>query len=77
MAQLGEKESISTEDYQKILQMYDAIQANPIAVALLTGEHEKDFFWIDDLTGEKCKCRPDCLSQYEGKKYIVLRQARY
>lgn len=71
MAQLGEKESISTEDYQKILQMYDAIQANPIAVALLTGEHEKDFFWIDDLTGEKCKCRPDCLSQYEGKKYIV------
>lgn len=68
---LGEKESISMEDYQKILQMYDAIQSNPVAVALLTGEHEKDFFWVDDLTGEKCKCRPDCLSQYEGKKYIV------
>ena len=68
---LGDKESISMEDYQKILEMYDAIQANPVAVALLTGEHEEDFFWIDDLTGEKCKCRPDCLTQYEGKKYIV------
>ncbi len=68
---LGEKESISMEDYQKILQMYDAIQSNPVAVALLTGEHEKDFFWVDDLTGEKCKCRPDCLTQFEGKKYIV------
>ena len=68
---LGDKESISMEDYQKILQMYDAIQSNPVAVALLTGEHEKDFFWVDDLTGEKCKCRPDCLTQYEGKKYIV------
>lgn len=68
---LGEKESISMEDYQNILQMYDAIQSNPVAVALLTGEHEKDFFWNDDLTGERCKCRPDCLTEFEGKKYIV------
>lgn len=68
---LGGKAIISGDDFQKILQMYDAIQSNSVAVALLTGEHEKDFFWVDDLTGEKCKCRPDCLTQYEGKKYIV------
>ena len=71
LCSLGEKESISMEDYQKILQMYDAIQSNPVAVALLTGEHEKDFFWNDDLTGERCKCRPDCLTEFEDKKYIV------
>lgn len=68
---LGEKESISAEEFQIIQDMDAAIQLNPIAVALLTGEHEKDFFWIDDMTGEKCKCRPDCLTEYEGKKYIV------
>lgn len=71
LAHLGEKSSISAEDFQIIQDMYAALQLNPVAVALLTGEHEKDFFWIDDMTGEKCKCRPDCLSEYEGKKYIV------
>lgn len=66
-----EKELVSREDMSVIIAMYDAVMANPLAKQLLAGEHEKDFFWTDDMTGEKCKCRPDCLTEYEGKKYIV------
>lgn len=69
--ELWDKESICEEDLNVIKEMYAAVQSNPLAAALLTGEHEKDFFWIDEETGEKCKCRPDCLTEYEGKKYIV------
>ena len=71
LADLRDKESISADDFQIIQDMYASIQSNPVAVTLLTGEHEKNFFWTDDMTGEKCKCRLDCLSEYEGKKYIV------
>lgn len=68
---LGEKEPISVEELDVIKEMYEAIQVHPLAAALLTGVHEKDFFWTDEETGEKCKCRPDCLTEYEGQKYIV------
>lgn len=68
---LEDKEPISEEELDVIKEMYEAIQSHPIASALLTGIHEKDFFWTDDETGEKCKCRPDCLTEYEGQKYIV------
>lgn len=66
-----EKELVIRDDMSVIIAMYNAVMANPLAKQLLTGEHEKDFFWTDDTTGEKCKCRPDCLTEYEGKKYIV------
>lgn len=67
----GDKELISRNDMTVIVDMYEAVMNHPLAKQLLTGEHEKDFFWTDDATGEKCKCRPDCLTEYEGKKYIV------
>lgn len=65
------KELVARSDMTVIIDMYNAILAHPMAMQLLTGEHEKDFFWTDDLTGEKCKCRPDVLTEFEGKKYIV------
>lgn len=65
------KELVGREDMTVIIAMYDAVMEHPLARQLLTGEHEKDFFWTDALTGEKCKCRPDCLTEYEGQKYIV------
>ena len=71
LAEACDKETISEDDLSVIKDMYAAVQAHPLAVALLTGEHEKDFFWTDDVTGEKCKCRPDCLTELDGKKYIV------
>lgn len=65
------KELVSRDDMTVIIDMYNSVMALPIAKALLTGAHEKDFFWTDAETGEKCKCRPDCLTEYDGKKYIV------
>ncbi len=65
------RELVSSDDMAVIMEMYKAVMGHPMARDLLTGEHEKDFFWVDDATGEKCKCRPDCLTEYDGNKYIV------
>ena len=38
---------------------------------LLDGEREKAYFWTDDMTGEKCKCRVDCITTIDGRPTIV------
>ena len=71
MEQTG-KSSISISDYMMIEEMDAAIKANPTAAELLkTGQHEVPIQWNDPVTGEPCKCRPDCLTEYKGQKYIV------
>lgn len=65
------KDIISLDDYTQILEMAREVRANPVAAELLKGKHEQTFFWTDSETGEKCKCRTDCLTEFEGKKYIV------
>lgn len=67
----NDRELVSRADMTVIMEMYEAVMAHPVARALLSGEHEKDFFWTDAATGEKCKCRPDCMTEYNGLKYIV------
>lgn len=63
---------ISQEDIDMISEMDEAIKAHPTASALLkTGRHEIPIEWTDPETGELCKCRPDCLTEYNGQKYIV------
>ncbi|MCQ2609025.1 MAG: PD-(D/E)XK nuclease-like domain-containing protein [Bacteroidales bacterium] len=62
---------ISTEDYMQLIEMYAAIDRVPLARQLLTGDVEQSYFWVDEETGEQVKCRPDVLTEYEGKKYIV------
>lgn len=66
------KESVSVSDYITIQEMDNAIMQNPTAAALLkTGRHEVPIQWTDPETGELCKCRPDVLTEYNGKRYIV------
>jgi len=68
----SEKQSVSIADYEIITEMNAEVEANPTAKALLkTGRHEVPIQWIDGETGEPCKCRPDCLTEYQGEKYIV------
>lgn len=68
------KELISLDDYAIITEMAKAIDEHPLARKFLEGKHEQSFFWVDDLTGEKVKCRPDSMTEefkVDGKKLIV------
>ena len=66
-----DKEVILSDMKEKIAAMAEAINQNEHAKRFLTGEHEQSFFWTDADTGEKCKVRPDCIAEVDGKKYIV------
>lgn len=51
--------------------MAKAVYSNPTAVQLLQGEHEQSYFWNDPETGILCKCRPDCVTNFNGTPLIV------
>lgn len=65
------KTVITKDDMGKIIEMNRQIQNHPLAKQLLAGRHEQSFFWTDEMTGEKCKCRTDCITEYDEQKYIV------
>lgn len=71
MCEREHKTAISLQDFEQIREMADAINANPVARELLTGQHEVPFYWTDVATGEKCKCKPDCMTEYKREKLIV------
>ena len=71
---IGGKEVISLEDMGNIKEMRKAVRCDPNAGRFLYGEsarYEQSFFWADEQTGEAVKCRPDCLIEVNGRKYIV------
>ena len=53
------------------LEMRRVAQDSPYVKRLLKGEHELPMFWTDELTGEKCKARLDCLTEIDDKLVIV------
>lgn len=53
------KSIITQDDFDTIYAMRNSVMSNKYAKALLTGEIEQSYFWTDDITGERCKCRPD------------------
>lgn len=66
------KEFVTETDMETIRAMDEALCSNPTAAALLkTGDHEVSFQWADEETGEPCKCRVDCLTEFDGVSYIV------
>ncbi len=72
LSELGDKSAIDISDYTVIEEMAAAVRRNSTAAALLnTGRHEVPIEWTDSETGEQCKCRPDVLTEYKGRKYIV------
>ena len=71
LASVGNRSVISPEDMEILRDMRGAIANDYHAMNFLSGEHEKSFFWIDSATGEKCKVRPDCIAEVDGKKYLV------
>lgn len=66
-----DKTIISAEWQEKIEAMTAKLNADPFVRRLLSGEREKPFFWTDELTGEECKCRVDCITEIGGNLYVV------
>ena len=52
-------------------EMIARCRADDEVMALLDGVHEQPFFWVDELTGEQCKCRTDALTIVDGELAIV------
>ncbi len=65
------KTVVSSDDYAKATEMCISLQNAPFVKKLLSGEREKEFFWQDDLTGEPCKCRADCITETRGINIIT------
>lgn len=65
------KDVIDADTFQTICDMRTALYATPFAKKLLYGSHEKSFFWDNEETGLKCKCRPDSFGKL-GNEYICV-----
>lgn len=48
-----------------------SLYSSGFAKKLLSGVHEKVFFWTDELTGEECKCRVDCITEVGELPLII------
>ena len=65
------KTIIDCNTHETIIDMVAALNAVPFVAKLLNGQHEVPYFWTDELTGEPCKCRIDCLTEIKGQTVIV------
>ncbi len=70
-AEAENKTVVTADMYQQATEMCEALSQNDYVQKLLKGEKEKEFFWNDDLTGEPCKCRVDCLTDLGNDLLVV------
>ena len=67
----GDKTIVPMEMFEQADEMCKSLMSVPFAVKLLAGRKEVPFFWKDDLTGEECKCRVDCLNENFSQPIVV------
>ena len=67
----GNREIIDEDIFEKLTKMRESLYATPYVKKLLYGEHEKSFFWTDEKTGIKCKCRADSFGSFGSTNVIV------
>lgn len=70
-SELQGKTIVSEEMIEQAAAMCEAMFKDPFVCKLLNGQKEVPFFWTDDLTGELCKCRVDCLTELSDKLIVV------
>lgn len=66
-----EKEPITASDFETIQAMTEAALSNTLVKQLLNGPKEEECYWQDPVTGEPLKAKMDCITTYNGKKYLV------
>jgi exodeoxyribonuclease VIII len=61
MTNNGHRNVLEPEVWDQLHNMRDAVLAHPAARALLSveGRAEQSVYWVDETTGELCRCRPD------------------
>lgn len=62
---------LNSEQAAQISGVFEAINNNEAVLRLLAGERETAYFWTDEATGERCKCRTDSEVDISGMHYIV------
>jgi exodeoxyribonuclease VIII len=57
----GHRNVLEPETWDQLHRMRDAVMAHPAARALMTapGKAEQSVYWVDEVTGVLCRCRPD------------------
>ncbi len=65
------KTIVSFDMVEQATAMCDALSKNEFVKKLLKGEKEKPFFWVDEMTGEECKCRVDVITKIVDNLVIV------
>lgn len=65
------RQEVSRTMYEQATVMALLARSTPFVGKLLVGEHEKPIKWTDEMTGEICKIRLDCLTEIGGKPVIV------
>lgn len=71
-AELAEGVTLVTQsEFVQAVRMKKKLESVDYVCQLLSGEREKPFFWKDELTGEECKCRADCITNINGLDIIV------
>lgn len=65
------KDVITQEQFEIIDAMRNSAYATPFVSKLLSGEKELSFWGEDEDTGLVIKCRPDCLTEFNGKHILI------
>lgn len=65
------KDIISSDDFEKVIEMREALYSTPFVASLLKGEKEHSYFNVDEKTGLIMKCRPDCRTEISGDYYLI------
>lgn len=66
------KKLITEEDMMLIQNMAESIHSTKYADTLLSGEHEISYYWEDEMTSIKVKCRPDSRRKLRNDKGIIV-----
>lgn len=69
----GGKVIITAAQYETAMRQAQSIRKLPeIAEALERGKPEVTAMWIDAITGEPCRCRPDWVADFGGRRVVLL-----
>lgn len=72
-AENANKTWIDSDDYDTIAEMNEALLRNDEVRRILHAEKrvEVPFSWVDEETGETCKCKADIITEIDGVPFVI------